>query len=187
MNNTILNLVKAGALVLAGLVLGWAVRGVVGYDTGVQTVSDYQDWHTACPPASVKDAACEMVENVVDSNTKSEVARITITKDMGKDVFGITMPFGVALEPGIGLIFGTDPVKVYQYRTCTSVGCLAVIPLDDKLQAQLKAGKDGRVLFAGLDNKPVALPISLKGYPEASRAWRRGEAKRSSWFWRMWS
>ena len=40
--------------------------------------------------------------------------------------------------------------------------------------------------FAGAsDNKPIAIPVSLTGYNDAQRAYRRDEAKRASWYWRM--
>jgi len=93
----------------------------------------------------------------------------------------------VALEPGIGLIVGKDPVKVIQYRTCNQIGCIAVAPLDDKLAAALKAATDLKLMFAGLDGKPVAVPVSLKGYNDAHRAYASNESKRASWFWRLWS
>jgi invasion protein IalB len=98
------------------------------------------------------------------------------------------MPLGVALEPGVGLVLGTDPMRTAKYRTCTQQGCVVDITIDQKLQAQLDAGKDGRLVFAGsTDNKPIAIPVSLKGYGNAKSAYNRSEAKRASWFWRMWS
>ena len=98
------------------------------------------------------------------------------------------MPLGVALEPGVGLAFGTDPMRTAKYRTCTEQGCIVDIVIDDKLQAALDAGKDGRLLIATVnDTKPIAIPLSLKGYGAAKRAYNRAETKRASWFWRMWS
>lgn len=186
MNQMIERLVVGSVALAAGLVIGWGVHGVTGYNTATENVTNFQDWRLACPPASLTAQNCELVEDVLDSNTRNQMARIAIAKDNGKPVIGITLPLDVALEPGMGLALGTDPVKVIPYRTCNAVGCIAEIALDDKLQAALDAGKDGRVLFAGLDNKPVAVPLSMKGYSDAQKAYRSAEAKRSSWFWRMW-
>ena len=44
-----------------------------------------------------------------------------------------------------------------------------------------------RVLFAGLDGKPVGLPFSSKGFAEASAAFDTAEARRHSWWRRLWS
>ena len=133
-----------------------------------------------------------MVQDIQDSQSHSDVVRIVIGKPpTGKLTLDITMPLGVALEPGIGIRFGTDakePLRTEKYRTCTQQGCIVDIVIDDKLQAKLNEGKDGQLLLAGAtDGKPIAIPISLKGYAAAKRAFETGEAKRSSWFWRMWS
>jgi invasion protein IalB len=186
MNQMIERLVVGGVALVAGLVIGWAGHGVTGYNIASENVTNYQDWRLACPPANLANQYCELVEDVLDSKTRSGVARFAIAKDNGKPVIGITLPLDVALEPGMGLALGSDPVKVIPYRTCNAVGCIAEVALDDKLQASLDSGKDGRVLFAGLDNKPVAVPLSMKGFADAQKAYRSAEAKRSSWFWRMW-
>ena len=176
----------AGALII-GLAIGWAVRGVATYNTGTQTVTTYQDWRTACPPAILKDQKCQMMQDVLDTKSGTTVAQIAIGTQNGKDELVATLPLGLALEPGVGLTLGTDPVRVFPFRTCGQGGCIAVLDLDAKIDAPLKSSKDGRVLVAGLDGKPVAIPLSLKGYSDAAAAWHRTEAKRSSVFWRLWS
>ena len=179
-------LVVGGVALVVGGLLGWAGHGLTGYSMTTETVTATQDWRTACPAATIKDQNCEIVQDILDGQTHNEIARVAIAHDNGKPVLGFTMPLGVALEPGMGLVFGTDPEKAVPFRTCTSQGCVAEIPLDAKIQASLDAGKDGRMLVSGLDNKRVALPLSLKGFSEAQRVYRSNEAKRGSWFWRMW-
>jgi len=189
MTNLTQKLVIGAVTLVVGLLLGWAGRGVAGYNSSTQSMTSYDSWRVACPAATQKDVSCEMVQDVLDSQTRSEVARIAIGKAPGgKPTIDVTMPLGVALEPGLGLVLGTEPMRTAKYRTCTKQGCIVDITIDDKLQASLDAGKDGRLLFAGAnDNKPIAIPLSLKGYGAAKSAYNRDEAKRSSWFWRMWS
>jgi invasion protein IalB len=187
MNQMTERLVVGGAALLLGLILGWAVRGAATYNPAMETVATYQDWRTACPAATAKLAPCEMVEDIVDAKTKSTVARMAISRDGAKPMMAFTLPFGVALEPGIGLVIGKDPVKVYPYRTCNQIGCVASLDFDDKLQAAMKSGTDMRLMYAGLDGKPIGMPLSFKGYNEARRAYTSGESKRASWFWRLWS
>jgi hypothetical protein len=43
------------------------------------------------------------------------------------------------------------------------------------------------LMFAGLDGKPVSVPMSFKGYQTSMSAWKTADAKRNSWFWRLWS
>jgi invasion protein IalB len=188
MNNMNERLVVGGVALLVGLLLGWAVHGLTSYSPATETVTSFDGWRTACPAATAatKDQSCAIVQDIMDSKTKTEIARILIARDNGKQVLGITLPLGVSLEPGVGLSFGTSPVQLIGYRTCNQGGCTAEAPFDDKMQAAFNGGKDGRILFAGLDNKPIPVPLTLKGFDAAQKAYRRNEAKRGSWFWRMW-
>src|ERR1700761_2977569 len=159
--------IVGGVALLVGLLLGWMVRGVATYNVHQAQVATYEDWRVACPSAEMKDTACELSSDLVDKSQPngSVLARATITTDKdGKQVLGFTLPYGVALEAGMGLRVGKEPVKVYQYRTCNGIGCIAVTPFDDGLAASLKNADDAAVLFAGLDGKPVSVPMSFKGY-----------------------
>jgi invasion protein IalB len=179
-------LVVGGVALVVGLGLGWVGHGLTRYNPATETVTAFQDWRSACPPAAAQQQSCELVQDILDGKSRSEIARVVIAKDSGKQVVGITLPLGVALLPGMGISFGTDAVKVVQYRTCNGQGCIAELPLDDKLQASFDAGKDGKLIFAGMDNKPVSVLLSLKGFADAQRDTRNNEARRGSWFWRMW-
>ena len=175
---------------LVGLLLGWMARGVASYNVHAAQVATYDDWRVACPSADMKDAACELSTDLIDKSQPngSVLARATVTTDKdGKQVMGFTLPFGVALEAGMGMRIGKDPVKVIQYRTCNTVGCIATTPFDDTLSNTLKGTDDAAVLFAGLDGKPVSVPFSFKGYQTSLSAWKSAEARRHSWFWRLWS
>jgi invasion protein IalB len=191
MNKWTERLVLGAAALVVGLAIGWAVRGVASYNSGTESITAYQDWRVACPPATAKEQKCEMQEEVLDSKSGSPVVRVGITsqKDAktGNDAptLGLTLPLGVALPAGVGLSLGTDKPTVFGYRTCNSAGCIAVTPLDPKLMASFDTAKDAKILVAGLDGKVVAIPISFKGYGEAVRAYRSAEARRASWFWRL--
>jgi invasion protein IalB len=183
-------LIVGGVALLVGLVLGWMGRGVATYNIHAAQIANYDDWRVACPAADSKDATCELSSDLVDRNqpNASAMARMSITTDKdGKQIVGFTMPFGVALEAGMGLRIGKEPVKVYQYRTCNQVGCIAVAPFDNNLQTALKGADDASVMFAGLDGKPQGVPVSFKGYQKSLSAWRAAEDRRHSWFWRLFS
>ena len=183
-------LIVGGVALLVGLLLGWMVRGVSTYNVHAASIASYEDWRVACPAAETKDVSCELSTDVVDRSqgTANPVARATVTTDKdGKQVLGFMLPYGVALEAGMGLRLGKEPVKVYQYRTCNTVGCLAVTPFDATLADSLKNAHDASVMFAGLDGKPVSVPMSFDGYQKSYGAWKSADARRHSWFWRLWS
>jgi len=187
-------LMVGAVALLVGLLLGWMVRGVATYNTHANTVATYDDWRVACPAAETtpetKDLSCELSTDVVDKSqvNGNVIARVSITTDKdGKKTMGFILPFGVALEAGMGLRIGKDPVKVYQYRTCNTAGCIATTPYDDTLAAALKNADDAAVMLAGLDGKAVSVPMSFKGYKTSVAAWKSGDARRKAWFWRLWS
>ncbi|HWA68493.1 MAG TPA: invasion associated locus B family protein [Rhizomicrobium sp.] len=188
MKNQTERLVVGAAALLVGLLLGWMVRGVATYNAKAAMVTPYDDWRVACPAAQTKDSSCEMSADIIDAQRNSAIARVTITRDKdGKNLIGFMLPHGVALEAGMGLQIGKDPVKVFPYRTCNSAGCIATAPFDDKLAASLKGASDAKLLFATLDGKRVDEPMSFKGYNKAHSVWRSQEAKRHNWFWRLFS
>ena len=183
-------LIVGGVALLVGLLLGWMVRGAATYNIHQASITSYDDWRVACPAAETKDAHCELSTDVVDKSqgSPSTVGRVTITNDKdNKPMMGVVLPYGVALEAGMGLKIGKDPVKVYQYRTCNAVGCIVTTAFDDTLANSLKGADDVALMFAGLDGKPVSVPMSFKGYQKSVSAWKSADAKRNSWFWRLWS
>lgn len=188
-------LIVGGVALLVGLLAGWMVRGVATYNVHQASITTYDDWRVACPDAdpanaAAKDAHCELSTDVVDKSQgqPNTVGRATITIDKdGKQIVGFVLPFGVSLEAGMGLKIGKDPLKIYQYRTCNSIGCIATTPFDDALAGSLKNADDVAVMFAGLDGKPVQVPVSFKGYKTSLSAWKSADSKRQNWFWRLWS
>jgi invasion protein IalB len=192
MNKNSERLVIGVVALLVGLLLGWIVRGLATYNTGMETATAYEDWRVLCPAAKIADAACTMTSAIIDPGSKTEIADISITKDnKQQQVIGFTLPLEVALQPGIGLQIGKEPMKQYQYRTCNPNGCIAVSPADDKLVALLAgAGPNDVKIYAvgsGVDSKPVALPVSLKGFSVARSAYLGDESRRHYWYWRLWS
>jgi len=179
--------VLAGIALVVGLVLGWAVHGLLGYSQTTDTATTYEDWRVLCPAASANGQHCTIEQDTVNSKTGQSVARVAILTDKNKLSLITTVPLGVALQPGVSFAFGSDAPKTLPYRLCTAQGCVAEIAMDDKLQAGFDAGKDGHLVFTlpQANAKPVTVPVSLKGFATAERAYRNAEAKRSSWFWRM--
>lgn len=187
------NPVKAAlgaALLVIGLILGWVAHKAVASPPDVPTLMVYDDWRLACPKSTDKDAACNIQQDVLDAKTHSEIAQISISRTKtGTNEMLVVLPFNVLLEPGIGLAFNaTDKPLLYQYEVCEGIGCLVRIPLTDALTQKLLAAKESpRILFAGVDAKPVGLPFSLSGFKTAYTAYSRAEARRHSWFRRLWS
>jgi len=182
--------IAAGVFVVAAL-LGWIGRGVLAGPPDVLTITAYDDWRLLCPSSKEKDATCRMTQDIIDTKSGQSIASLVVAKEIGKDksestVLAVSVPLNVLLEPGVGLKFGNE-VKTYQYKTCTEGGCIAIVPYDDALQASIEKGGDAAINVARLDGKTIELPFSTKGFTDARRAFVHFDAKRSSWWWRLWS
>ena len=116
---------KAGILagvVIVGALLGWIGRGVLAGPADVPTMQVYQDWRLACPARKEKDAHCRLTSEIPDPSSGQAVASLSFVSEVDKDkktskLFVITVPLGVALDPGVGVKFGDD-TKTYAYKTC---------------------------------------------------------------------
>jgi len=186
-NSTPVRSAIVAVVAIVCLAIGWFGHKALAAPPDVPTVSVYQDWRVACPPTSNKAGTCEIQQDVLDSQTHSELARLAIFQLNGSNTLIVTVPFNVLLDPGIGLGLGNDKPRVYPFETCNTVGCVVRIPFDDNLAKAVGAAPQARILLAGLDGKPVGLPFSLKGYQDALAAFSSAEAKRHSWWRRLWS
>ena len=187
LNSTPVRSAIAAALLVVGLIAGWFGHRAMSSPPDIPTVMVFQDWRVACPTSTDKDATCEIQQDVLDSKSHAELARLSIFKVNNATTLIVTVPFNVLLDPGIGIGLGNDKPRVYPFETCNGVGCVVRINFDDSLEKAIAAAPQARILFAGLDGKPVGLAFSLKGYADALGAFNNAEAKRHSWWRRLWS
>lgn len=175
---------------LALIVVGWIGRGVLtGPPSDSATVTLYQSWQVVCPSAKEKDATCEIVRDVVDDRTGQRVGRIAIGREKNKQEASlvVTVPLGVLLRPGLGIRLGGEPIKSYAFSTCTQEGCVVVTPLDKKLRDTLLTSQDATLVLATpQERNGVEFAVSMKGFVQAYNAYKTGEAKRKSLWWRLW-
>jgi invasion protein IalB len=176
-------------ILVVGVIAGWIGRGsLTGAPADSATVAVYKDWQVICPGNKVKERTCELIQDVVDNKSGRRLGRISVAQEKGKKepTLFLTAPLGVLIEPGVTLRLDSDQ-KAYPYKTCVADGCIAMTPFDDKLKGTFKDASDA-ALTVGVppDGKTVDLSFSMKGFSDAYGAYRAGEAKRKSWFWRLW-
>jgi invasion protein IalB len=182
---------RAGILLVVlvvGVVGGWIGRGVLAGPADVPTMRVYQDWRLFCPATKDMNVSCELTQDVIDQKGGTRLARLIMVREKDKSmILAVTVPLQVLLEPGMGLKIGDDQIRVSQYKTCTEEGCLSIIPVNDQLGASFAKAQQAGVVVAQPDGKAVELPFSMKGYGEAYKAFLSNEAKRKSWWRRLWS
>jgi invasion protein IalB len=182
----------AGLVIVGGL-LGWIGKGVLAGPPDVPTTLVFGDWHTSCPDAKQKDAACRVSEDLSDPKSGQPLANLVVMKQIDKDnkiatVMAVNVvPFNVvAIQAGIGLKFGNE-VKSYQYKTCMANGCFALVPYDQQLENAIKGASDASIVVGTINGKSVQLSFSTKGFADARKASLDIDAKHASWWWRLWS
>ncbi|QYZ70380.1 invasion associated locus B family protein [Neotabrizicola shimadae] len=132
----------------------------------------YRDWTVTCgPAASAATGACSMQQAVTDNATKAVVMRFVVEPagQGAAPVASIIGPFGVDLAQGLDLSVDGGPVRDLAFRTCLQVGCIATLPLDDALSADLRRGTALVVSVWPSDNPTgtISLPVSLSGFGDA--------------------
>ncbi len=154
----------------AGVVLGWIGGRAHPAPADVPTVAVYDGWRLACPAASRKDLPCAISNDLIETKTQRRVAQLTMVPNKTGAVLVVTVPHDVLLTAGIGLVLGDAKPRVYPYLTCNSAGCIAQIPLDEALLAQMRQAGNGKLLVGSLDRKTVQIVFSLSGFARADEA-----------------
>jgi invasion protein IalB len=189
LNSNPVRIAIGAALLVLGLIIGWFGHKTVSAPPDIPIASQYDDWRLTCPKGSEKDLSCEMQLDVPDAKGQTELARLQIYKPKNgtTNEMLVTVPFNVLLDPGIGIVFGSEKPRLYPYEYCGGLGCVVRVKYDADVEKAMVAAGDAKILLAGLDGKAAALPFSLKGFVAAHKAFVSDAAKRHSWWWRFWS
>jgi invasion protein IalB len=166
----ILGIVIAILIFAGGAVVGWIGGRAHPALPDVPTVAVYDGWRLACPAPSHTELPCAISNDLVETKTQKRVAQLTMVPAKSGTVLVVTVPFDVLLTSGIGLVLGDGKPRVYPYLTCNNDGCLAQIPVDDDLRAQMRRNQKGKLLIGSLDRKTVAIVFSLSGFASADDA-----------------
>jgi len=179
-------LIALGGLVV-GLALGWIARGP-GSGGDTSRMAFYNDWRLVCPADKEEKAACGMTADVVDPRSGTRLAQLALGSQPGKtdEELVISVPLTVLVQPGVGLQIGSD-TKTYPYQTCVATGCVRIVKVDDALLKSLDGASSAALVVTAQNGRSVSLPVSVKGYSDARKAFNNIEARRHSWWRRLWS
>ncbi|MFI0849458.1 invasion associated locus B family protein [Mesorhizobium sp. IMUNJ 23232] len=126
----------------------------------------YQDWKLACQ--SAPQTACSISQQQTQQNGQRVLA-IELLKGADGSVAGnLFLPFGLLLDAGVTLqIDDGKPREPVRFSTCLPAGCLVPLSFDAKTIAALRTGTTLRIKAKSIDQKEVALSVSLKGLAAA--------------------
>ena len=182
-------LIGGPILLIVGLIAGWITHALVSPPGRATTIATYGQWTLSCPPYKQDKIECTLGLPILDKPSGATAANLLMGRAPDGLKLAVTVPLSVFLQPGMALTIGSDPARPYRYDTCTIQGCVAAIPLDDKMIASLRSAKQAKLEFAipSKDNKPYAVTFPLDGFVDADDAFLSDESMRRSWWRRLWS
>lgn len=136
----------------------------------------FGDWVQYCvpnppppmsPPKEGEQNACLITQRYTDPKSQHPVLQVTIgyfgnNRDTGAALF---MPLGVPLLHGVQVSVDGTPVASVPFRVChPREGCVAYVPLTDKVVNAFKAGKQAVVSVRLDQGGAVNYPVSLNGF-----------------------
>lgn len=162
---------------LAALAAGlfWA-GAAVAQDTKAPELADgtikaqHGDWQVVCkpPPPGAKNEVCALVQSVTAEDRENVGLTVYFQKfSNGMRVLRVFAPLGVLLPPGIGLKIDDADVGHAPFLRCHSFACYAQVTMEDKLVAQLSAGKTAIFIIFQTEEAGIGIPVSLAGFAEA--------------------
>jgi len=171
-------------ILVVGVVLGWVIRNSGGNPA---RISLYKDWQLTCPSDDDKKGSCLLATTITDQGARLGQVTIGIAAgDPSKKALVVNLPLTVAIPPGFGFQIGSDS-RTVPYSTCLPTGCVGTFELDDKTLDQIEQASSLGATVTASDGRSVTLPVSVQGYKEAAKAMRSAEARRHSWWGRLWS
>ena len=111
-------------------------------------------------------ATCEIVQRLMDQESKSRVLEVAIGFPSGKDSARgvIILPLGVDLSQPLTLSIDAGAPLGFKVRYCLNDGCYAFLTLPPDVIANMKKGRLGVLAFKTFDGQPGKLPLSLEGF-----------------------
>ncbi len=131
-------------------------------------VETFQDWVVACQ-AQETTTTCLLRQVQTNTQNSQTVLTVELRNAGGGRLDGaLLMPFGLALAKGVTLKIDDAAAGALSFSTCVPQGCLVPISLDVALVTKMKSGTALNISAAALNPaQPVALKVSLKGFPAA--------------------
>lgn len=156
-------------LALAGLISGTALAQGAAAPKGPPQIKQIGDWTVRCFP--MKSASpCDMFQQQDSKNSKQRILSVSIAyiPSLNRHAIQISVPLGIAVQPGVVLQAGSFTSKAMPYRRCDQAGCYVEMLIDNSTIDQLSHGGDSAMVkVTGVDGKKYDLKFSLKGFSAA--------------------
>jgi invasion protein IalB len=129
----------------------------------------FGDWRIRCNSATGAPSKCQMVQNVIvkDSGRPILQSVIGFIDDAPNPIGVFVLPLGIYLPAGLTLQIDKGQIYEMSLEICGQKGCRVRFSIDDALLRTFKNGNVAEVGFQTGLQKPITVPLSLKGFTAA--------------------
>jgi len=130
----------------------------------------FRDWTARCSAAASGGPQVCVLEQVVFSDDGERpmlrAAAGYLEQPGGKAEPAVltTVPLMVALQPGLAVSIDGGDAFIAEFHHCTPEGCVAGLPLDERVMGAFRSGADAEVRVATLDGATISMRLSLRGF-----------------------
>jgi invasion protein IalB len=126
----------------------------------------YQDWSLSCQ--STPKVVCAITQQQTQQNGQRVLAIELRNAAEGAVSGNLVLPFGLLLDAGVTLQIDDGPAREpLRFSTCLPAGCIVPLDFNAKTMTTLRTGTTLAIKAKGIDQKDVALSVSLKGVAAA--------------------
>jgi invasion protein IalB len=172
---------KSSWLVPGALAAACILYGAAGAQTAApppapkaQTAADtqtFEDWTVRCVTGATP--PCQMIQ-LAQNKAGKRVSSLIIVYLPHQNSYALQLvtPLGVGFAQGATISAGSWTSKALPFRRCDATGCFVSNAIDSITLDTLARGPDkGKItLTTAATGKPIALPLSLRGFAAARSA-----------------
>lgn len=136
---------------------------------GIDDAQQFTDWTARCVNSEELQQQSCVLEQIVFGQEGNPVLRAAAgylqeAKDSTIPAVLITVPLMVALQEGLAISIDKKGAFVAPYHHCNPEGCVAGLPLDEKVLAAFKKGNDATIRLVAVNGEVMDLNLSLRGF-----------------------
>jgi invasion protein IalB len=155
----------AGSFVLSAI--AFAALAPAAFAQATKSETRFQDWVVGCDESGGS-KKCTISQTFTKAGTNEVGLAFVLTKkDDGSLKAAVYSPTQVLLAPGVTVNAGDLPPINAAFLYCAPRACLAEFGFDDQLLDVFRKGTDYAVTFQPVNQQPVTVKGSLKGFAAA--------------------
>ncbi len=127
----------------------------------------FRDWKLECQkPEGADKEVCQISQDIVLKENKRPLLHVAVgyAANDNRPVAIFNLPLGISLPPGVTIKVDKGEQERLPIEHCFPGGCRAYLGLEEKQLAAFKGGLEAQVTFHDLTRRPVAVPVSLRGF-----------------------